>query len=59
MHGDVSQKTLRFAGHYGRMIYINNKNNETNNTMHIFKDNAKWEAGLLHDIDSFKHDDPI
>ena len=41
------------------MIYINNKNNETNNTMHIFKDNAKWEAGLLHDIDSFKHDDPI
>ncbi|MFM7978504.1 MAG: hypothetical protein ACKPKO_04245 [Candidatus Fonsibacter sp.] len=56
MDGDVSQRTLRLASSYGNMIYVNNNNNETNNIMNIIKEPAKWEAGLLKDIDEFKSD---
>ena len=56
MDGDVSQRTLRLASSYGNMIYVRNNNNETNNIMNIIKDPAKWEAGLLKDIDEFKSD---
>ena len=58
MDGDVSQKYLSVAHDYGRMIYTDKKHNQTNKTMTIFKDNAKWESRRLNDIDSCKRDDP-
>ena len=40
------------------MLYVRNNNNETNKAMHIINESAKWEAGLLKDIDEFRNSDP-
>ena len=59
MGGDVSQRTLCFASNYGRMLYINKKNNETNATMNRIKENAKRKTTLWHNTDTCKREDPI
>jgi hypothetical protein len=35
MDGDMSQRSLGFDSSYGRMIYVNNKNNETNKSINL------------------------
>ena len=43
MDGDISQRSLRFASSFGKMLYVRNNNDETNKDMHVFYDPAKWE----------------
>ena len=43
MDGDISQRSLRFASSFGKMLYVRNNNNETNKEMHVINDPAKWE----------------
>jgi hypothetical protein len=35
MDGDMSQRSLGFASSYGRIVYVNNKNNETNKSINL------------------------
>ena len=36
MDGDMSERSLGFASSYGSMVYVNNKNNETNTALISF-----------------------
>jgi hypothetical protein len=56
--GDISQRSLRFASSFGKMLYVRNNNDETNKDMHVFYDPAKWEDEMYKDIDIFKNIDP-
>ena len=58
MDGDMSERSLGFASSYGSMVYVNNKNNETNKSINIVCDRTKWEQGLHKDIETFKQQDP-
>ena len=58
MDGDISQRSLRFAASFGKMLYERNNSNETTNAMTVINDPAKWEDGLRKDIDTFKNSDP-
>ena len=58
MDGDISQRSLRFASSFGKMLYVRNNNDETNKDMHVFYDPAKWEDEMYKNIDIFKNIDP-
>lgn len=58
MDGDMSERSLGFASSYGSMVYVNNKNTETNKSLNIICDRTKWEQGLHRDIETFKQQDP-
>ena len=58
MDGDISQRSLRFAASFGKMLYERNNSNETTYAMTVINDPAKWEDGLHKDIDKFKNSDP-
>ena len=58
MDGDISQRSLRFASSFGKMLYVRNNNNENNKDMHVINDPAKWEDEMYKDIDKFKKIDP-
>ena len=58
MDGDISQRSLRFASSFGKMLYVRNNNNETNKEMHVTNDPANWEDEMYKDIDEFKNMDP-
>ena len=56
--GDISQRSLIFASSFGKMLYVRNNNNETNQEMHVTNDPAIWEDEMYKDIDEFKNMDP-
>lgn len=58
MDGDVSERSLGFASSYGSMVFVNNKNNETNKSINIICDRTKWEQGLHKDLETFQRQDP-
>ena len=58
MDGDISQRSLRFASSFGKMLYVRNNNDETNKDMHVFYDPAKWEDEMYKDIDIFQEHRP-
>ena len=53
MDGDISKRPLRLASSFGKMLYVRNNSNDTNKAMHVIVGSAKWEAGLLNDIEQF------
>jgi hypothetical protein len=57
MDGDVSQRSLGFASSYGRMVYVNNKNNETKKSINLICNQPKWEAKMHKDMHKFYKDD--
>ena len=57
MDGDMSQRSLGFASSYGRMVYVNNKNNETNKSINLICNQTKWEAKMHKDLEKFYKDD--
>ena len=58
MDGDISQRSLRFASSFGKMLYVRNNNDETNKDMHVFSNPAKCEDEMNKYIDIFKNIDP-
>ena len=40
MDGDISQRSLRFASSFGKMLYVRHNNNVTNKEMHVINDSA-------------------
>ena len=58
MDCDMSQRLLSFASSFGKMLYVRNNNNETNQEMHVTNDPAIWEDEMYKDIDEFKNMDP-
>jgi hypothetical protein len=57
MDGDVSERTLSFAKSYGGMSYVCNTNNESNKSIHIVRDQSKWETQLHADLQRFHRAD--
>jgi hypothetical protein len=57
MDGDVSERTLSFAKSYGYLTYVQNTNNETNKSIHIVRDQGKWETQLHSDLKRFHEQD--
>ena len=55
--GDVSQITLSCINDCGHIIYITSTSSETNNTMNIIKDCAKWDAGRFNGSDTFRRNE--
>ena len=53
MDGDMSQRSLGFASSYGMMIYVNNKNNETNKSVNLICNQSKLEAMMQMDLEQF------
>ena len=57
MDGDMFQTSLSFASSYGRMIYVNNTNNETNKRINLICNHTKWDAKLHSDLENFYKND--
>ena len=57
MDGDISQRSLKFASSYGDMSYVDNRNNESNKSINLFCNQAKWEAKLHRDLETFYNED--
>ena len=57
MDGDISQRSLRFASSFGKMLYVRNIN-ATNQEMHVINNPAKWEDKMYKDIEKLKNIDP-
>ena len=58
MDGDLSQRSLRFASSFGKMLYVRNSNNETNQEMHVINNPAKWEDKMYKDIKKVEEHQP-
>ena len=57
MDGDVSCRSLSFASSYGKMVNIDNANNEQNKVFNLICDKMKREQQLHDDIDKFYKQD--
>jgi hypothetical protein len=57
MDGDVSERTLNFASSYGEMTYIKNINNESNRSINLICNRAKWDMQLKDDLERFYKED--
>jgi hypothetical protein len=57
MDGDVSERTLNFASSYGDMTYIKNANNESNRSINLICNRAKWDMQLKDDLERFYKED--
>ena len=57
MDGDVSERTLNFASSYGKMTYIKNINNESNRSINLICNRAKWDMQLKDDLERFYKED--
>ena len=57
MDGDVSERTLNFASSYGDMTYIKNINNESNRSINLICNRAKWDMQLKDDLERFYKED--
>ena len=57
MDGDVSGRSLSFASSYGKMVNIDNTNNEQNKVFNLICDKLKWEQQVHDDIDKFYKQD--
>ena len=53
MDGDMSQRSLGFASSYGRMTYVNNKNNETKKSINVICNQTRWEAKMHEGLEKF------
>ena len=58
LDGDISQRSLRFASSFGKMLYVRNNINDTKKETHVINDPAKCEDEMYKNIGKFKNIDP-
>jgi type I site-specific restriction endonuclease len=57
LDGDMSNRSLSFAKHYGELTYIKNMNTDGSKNLVIYQDRDRWETQLHEDLNRFYQED--